>query len=727
MAAAHCSARSPERPPKSWSCRRHLCATAVSEWLPFAAAVVSQETENGDCVSSAPRTAPSSLNWTPVTATLSDAPAATLTEPVTTAPPTGADTATVGGVVSGVESVSVTGTDTGDPWAPDAVTVTVPLYVSGRQSGDGRRHGQGCRRCSASWSDGEPGRSGRPGRREGECSRSSVRDGQRLRGRIRPSRRSAEREARRRDGKHGASGRRGIRRQRAVAVTHASRPRRRQGGEGRRDARLCGCSVPTAAIAESQRPGPGRRQHGDPVVDAARHGHARNRHDVPCPGGRRRELALSEKGTRMGSRRSIEAHDQTGRLRGRVDIDADRGHRARPGRARPERLGHTGAVRVDARLDLLISERHGSRRGRCTREEERQHDRHEECAAHDVILAGERPSGESPEAQVSSQALPRHPSSAPPKRVVPRQGSSLGFLVWMPRRSARSLVAGRESTSPPAGLRPPEGHMSTAALDATPSRRLRADSSPPNVFVVPAYNEADNLPRLFADLEARPHLFPPASLVLIVDDGSAGRHAGAGRGVRRSAPGRARPARRNQGPGAAFRAGFDAALDAIAPTRPTSSRSRQTPRATSMRCRRCSLAPRTGRTWCSPPCTAAARWSTSTSCAACSARGAGVAVAPRSASTRGRCRRFFRVYRASMLRARVRHYGDGLIGSAASPARRRCSRSSSRSARPSRRSPSTSMPRVASGESKMRMLPTIAGYWRLLTRSAGSRRNRWRR
>ena len=44
----------------------------------------------------------------------------------------------------------------------------------------------------------------------------------------------------------------------------------------------------------------------------------------------------------------------------------------------------------------------------------------------------------------------------------------------------------------------------------------------PICFVVPAFNEAENLPRLLADLEARPTLFPAGSRLIVVDDGSDG-------------------------------------------------------------------------------------------------------------------------------------------------------------------------------------------------------------
>src|SRR5476649_2761501 len=76
-------------------------ATAVSAWSPFAVVVESQLIEYGALVSSTPRLAPSSLNWTPATATLSAAPAESATAaPETVAPAAGAVSDTVGAVVS---------------------------------------------------------------------------------------------------------------------------------------------------------------------------------------------------------------------------------------------------------------------------------------------------------------------------------------------------------------------------------------------------------------------------------------------------------------------------------------------------------------------------------------------------------------------------------------------------------------------------------------------------
>src|SRR6059036_2072118 len=76
-------------------------ATAVRVWAALVAVVVFQERVYGAVVISAPRLAPSSLNWTPTTPTLSVALAETVTVPVTVAPLDGAVRETVGGVVSG--------------------------------------------------------------------------------------------------------------------------------------------------------------------------------------------------------------------------------------------------------------------------------------------------------------------------------------------------------------------------------------------------------------------------------------------------------------------------------------------------------------------------------------------------------------------------------------------------------------------------------------------------
>jgi hypothetical protein len=76
-------------------------AVAPSVCVPFVTVVVSQESEYGAAVSSAPSGAPSRRNRTAATPTLSDAVAATVIDPDTDAPDAGDVSATTGGVWSG--------------------------------------------------------------------------------------------------------------------------------------------------------------------------------------------------------------------------------------------------------------------------------------------------------------------------------------------------------------------------------------------------------------------------------------------------------------------------------------------------------------------------------------------------------------------------------------------------------------------------------------------------
>src|SRR3989344_4311056 len=82
-------------------------ATARIVWKPLVAEVVFHDTEYGDVMSSAPRVALSSLNWTPVMPMLSLAVPETVTVPETVVFPAGAGREMVGGVVSRVTTDGV--------------------------------------------------------------------------------------------------------------------------------------------------------------------------------------------------------------------------------------------------------------------------------------------------------------------------------------------------------------------------------------------------------------------------------------------------------------------------------------------------------------------------------------------------------------------------------------------------------------------------------------------
>src|SRR5439155_26598452 len=85
------------------------------------------------------------------------------------------------------------------------------------------------------------------------------------------------------------------------------------------------------------------------------------------------------------------------------------------------------------------------------------------------------------------------------------------------------------------------------------------------VLVGPAYNEAENRPRLLAELESRPQYFPHGSRLIVVDDGSADGTAELAERYAGPLPVEVLRLGVNQGPGAAFRAGFAAALASCGP------------------------------------------------------------------------------------------------------------------------------------------------------------------
>ena len=98
---------------------------------------------------------------------------------------------------------------------------------------------------------------------------------------------------------------------------------------------------------------------------------------------------------------------------------------------------------------------------------------------------------------------------------------------------------------------------------STASRRRQCvPDDAPTFFVVPAFNEADNLPRLLRDLEGRPEIFANGSLVIVVDDGSTDGTADLAEAYTGTLPLHVVRLDSNQGPGAAFNAGFATALSA---------------------------------------------------------------------------------------------------------------------------------------------------------------------
>lgn len=81
-----------------------------------------------------------------------------------------------------------------------------------------------------------------------------------------------------------------------------------------------------------------------------------------------------------------------------------------------------------------------------------------------------------------------------------------------------------------------------------------------HTFVIPAYNEEANIPRLYRDLAARPELWVGGRIIL-VDDGSADATAAVAEAEAGVLPVEVLRMGHNQGPGRAFDAGFRRSLE----------------------------------------------------------------------------------------------------------------------------------------------------------------------
>jgi dolichol-phosphate mannosyltransferase len=242
----------------------------------------------------------------------------------------------------------------------------------------------------------------------------------------------------------------------------------------------------------------------------------------------------------------------------------------------------------------------------------------------------------------------------------------------------------------------------------------------PTLFVVPAFNEEANLPRLLRDLERRPELFTSGSRVIIVDDGSTDRTAELAEAydgpltvdvVRMGA---------NKGPGAAFRSGFEAALstgedEALVVTLEADTTSDLDVLLEMLgRARRDAdlvLASVHGgghminvgfvrRTL---------------------SRGAGMVVRMGLGVDARTVSSFFRVYRASLLRAGNRHFGDDLIRESGFACKAELlAKLAMLGARVEEVPVDVDASRRV-GESKMRVGATLLGYWRLIARTRFSK------
>jgi dolichol-phosphate mannosyltransferase len=237
----------------------------------------------------------------------------------------------------------------------------------------------------------------------------------------------------------------------------------------------------------------------------------------------------------------------------------------------------------------------------------------------------------------------------------------------------------------------------------------------PVVFVVPAYNEAENLPRLLADLEERPWLFPARSRLIIIDDGSEDATPELGRAYSGPLPLELVALERNQGPGAAFRAGFAAALqgcpdDALIVTLESDTTS-DLDRLPAMLERA-----EAGVDLVLASVHGGGRMVNVSPLRRILSVGAGVAVRFALGLDARTVSSFFRVYRASILRRALERYGDTLIEEPGFACKAELlAKLAGLGARIEEVPVDVDATRRI-GESRMKVLPTLMGYARLIIR-----------
>jgi dolichol-phosphate mannosyltransferase len=235
------------------------------------------------------------------------------------------------------------------------------------------------------------------------------------------------------------------------------------------------------------------------------------------------------------------------------------------------------------------------------------------------------------------------------------------------------------------------------------------------VFVIPAYNEEANVQRLLADLESRPDLWSDGGWVILADDGSSDRTVEVARAHDGDLPVEVLVAERNGGPGKAFDRGFRRAL-AFAP------RDEMIDTTSDLDAVEAMLAAAHG-----GADVVLASHHGSGELANVSAHRRFLSRAASSVIRRGggldasTVSSFFRVYRADVLHRGYEAYGDMFIRERGFACKAEILMKLSRLGITIAEVPVTLDWSKREGESKMKVLPTMGGYARLMARQTFAR------
>jgi dolichol-phosphate mannosyltransferase len=261
----------------------------------------------------------------------------------------------------------------------------------------------------------------------------------------------------------------------------------------------------------------------------------------------------------------------------------------------------------------------------------------------------------------------------------------------------------------------PVDAQTTEAIPRTQISPLAVQPPSARVFVIPAYNEAENLPRLFAELEERPSLFTDGSRIILVDDGSEDATADLVRSYEGPLPIELLSLDSNQGPGAAFRAGFDRALthcsdDALLVTLEADTTSDLD--ALPMMFARAA----DGAELVLASVHGGGRMLNVSAWRRLLSAGAGVVVRLALGLEARTVSSFFRVYRVSILRSAVERYGDDLIEEPGFACKAELLAKIAGLGARIDEVPVDLDGTKRVGESRMKVMPTLIGYWRLMRR-----------